>query len=316
MIFVVVIVSVISFIIIQLPPGDWLTSYIARLRTSGAPVQEAQVEILKKQYGLEMPAYRQYLKWITGILKGNFGHSFTYNKTVNSLLAERLPVTITVSLFSIALSMALAIPIGIVSAVKQYSLLDYIFTFVSFLGLAIPNFLLALSVMFFGYKFFGLSIGGLWSAEFVGQPMNWAKFGNMLAHLPLPVIIIGMAGTASIMRVMRGCLLDELKKPYVTTARAKGKEEKRLILRYPVKLAFNPIISTIGWLLPVVFSGEIIVTIVFNIPSIGPMLFEALKSQDMYLAGSIVLIMSSLTVVGTFISDLFLVLNDPRIRMT
>ena len=310
-----VLVSIVSFVVIQLPPGDWLSSYVTALRVQGATINEEIIDGLRLQYGLDQPPALQYFTWVRGILRGNFGFSFTYTRPVADLIWERLPLTLAISLASILLTYAIAIPIGIYSATHQYSPLDYLFSFLGFVGLSMPGFLLALILMFFGYKYFGLSVGGINSPQFIGEPMNWAKFMDMLAHMPIPIIIISLSGTAGLIRVLRGTLLDEIRKPYVDTARAKGVKERVLLYRYPVRIAINPLISTIGWLLPAVFSGEVIVSIVLNIPTIGPLLFEALRGQDTYLAGSIVLVLSFLTLVGTLISDILLAIVDPRIRI-
>jgi peptide/nickel transport system permease protein len=313
--FLLVLVSVISFVIIQLPPGDWLSSYIIALRVQGATINEEVIEGLKIQYGLDQPPVMQYVTWISGLVRGDLGFSFTFTRPVTDLVMERLPLTLAISLMSIALTYLIAIPIGIYSATHQYSPLDYLFSFLGFIGLAMPGFLLALLLMFFGYKFFGLSVGGLNSPEFIGEPMSWEKFLDMLAHLVIPVIIISLSGTAGLIRVLRGTLLDEIRKPYVDTARAKGLKERVLLYRYPVRIAINPLISTIGWLLPAVFSGQVIISIVLNIPTVGPLLYEALRGQDTYLAGSIVMILSFLTLFGTLISDILLAIVDPRIRI-
>ena len=314
MLIILVVVSVAAFIIIQLPPGDYLTSHIARLRASGQRVDEAQVASLKKQYGLDLPLYIQYFKWVWGMFHGDFGRSLDLRRRVTELIGERLALTVTISLFTLIFTYAVAIPIGIYSATHQYSIGDYAFTVVGFAGLATPNFLFALILMFLFFKYFGLSVGGLFSVEYARAAWSMGKFVDMLKHLPIPIIVIGTAGTAWLIRVMRGCLLDELKKQYVITARAKGVTEKTLLFKYPVRLAVNPIISTIGWTLPTIISGETITAIVLGLPTTGPLLFQALTSQDMYLAGSIVMLLSFLTVIGTFISDLLLVWIDPRIR--
>jgi len=308
--------SIISFIIIQLPPGDYLSAYIAQLRMSGQELNEAQIASLIKQYGLDLPVYQQYFKWMWNILHGDFGRSFQWNRPVSDLLGERLPLTMAISLFSFALTYLIAIPIGIYSATHQYSLFDYFFTVLGFIGLAIPNFLFAMILVYLFYRFFNISPLGLFSPAFVDAPWSWAKFIDMINHMWVPIIAIGTAGTAGIIRTMRGCLLDELNKPYVITARAKGLPERELFFKYPVRLAVNPIISTIGWILPGIFSGETITAITLMLPTVGPLLHEALMTQDMYLAGSIVLILSFLTVLGTFVSDILLALVDPRIRYT
>jgi len=314
MLIVLALVSVVAFIIIQLPPGDYVTSYVAALEASGEPVQEEQIMALRKQYGLDLPIYFQYFKWLWNMFHGDFGQSFAWNKPVNQLLAERLPLTVVVSLSTLLFTYAIAIPIGIYSAIHQYSIGDYTLTIIGFAGLATPNFLLALILMFLFYKYFGLSIGGLFSSEYLRASWSIGKFVDMLKHLPVPIIVIGTAGTAGLIRIMRGCLLDELRKQYVITARAKGVAERILLFKYPVRVAINPIISTIGWTLPRIVSGGTITAIVLSLPTVGPLLYDALLDQDMYLAGSSVMILSFLTVIGTLISDILLVLVDPRIR--
>ena len=307
-------ISTVAFTIIQLPPGDYLTSYIIQLESTGTKVSEATVASLRKQYGLDLPIYAQYLKWMWRMLHGDFGMSFQWNRPVGDLIAERLPLTIAISLFTLTFTYVVAIPIGIYSATHQYSIGDYTFTTIGFAGLATPNFLFALILMFLFYKYSGLTVGGLFSPEYELAAWSLAKFIDMLKHLPIPIIVIGTANTAWLIRVMRGCLLDELQKQYVITARAKGVAERTLLFKYPVRVAINPIISTIGWTLPAIISGETITAIVLSLPTTGPLLFRALMSQDMYLAASIVMILSFLTVIGTLLSDILLVLMDPRIR--
>jgi peptide/nickel transport system permease protein len=312
---VLVLVSIISFIIIQLPPGDWLSAYVTALRVQGAQINEDVIEGLKQQYGLDLPPVLQYFKWVSGLPRGDFGFSFSFGRPVAEVIAERLPATLGLSLLTIILTYLIASPIGIYSATHQYSLFDYVFSFLGFIGLSLPSFLLALILMYFSFKYLGLSIGGLYSPEFMGEPMSWAKFVDMLGHLPIPVLIISLSGTAGLIRVLRGTLLDEIRKPYVETARAKGLRERVLLYRYPVRIAINPVISTIGWLLPAVFSGSTIISIVLNIPTVGPLLYEALRGQDTYLAGSIVMILSLFTLIGTLLSDILLAIVDPRIRI-
>jgi len=314
MIIVLLIVSIVAFIIIQLPPGDYLTSVIANLKASGVPVDEEQIRSLEKQYGLDLPVYAQYFKWMWNMLHGDFGRSFQWNEPVSKLIGQRLPLTVAISVFTLLLTYVVAIPIGIYSATHQYSIADYSFTIIGFGGLATPNFLLALILMFVFYKYFGLSAGGLFSPAYQLAPWSVAKFLDMLKHLPIPIIVIGTAGIASLIRVMRGCLLDELRRQYVITARAKGVSERRLLFKYPVRVAINPIVSTIGWVLPTVVSGETITAIVLSLPTTGPLLFRALMAQDMYLAGSTIMFLTFLTVIGTLISDILLVWIDPRIR--
>ncbi len=313
MILILLLVSVVAFIIIQLPPGDYLTSYIIQLKQSGQEVDKSQLAALKEQYGLDQPIYVQYFKWVRGMLHGDFGRSFQWNKPVSELIGERLMLTVVISLITFVFTYAVAIPIGIYSATHQYSKGDYIFTVFGFAGLATPNFLFALVLMFMVYKYLGLSVGGLFSSQYQLAPWTLAKVVDMIKHLPIPIFVIGTAGTAGLIRVMRGCLLDELKKQYVITARAKGVSERTLLFKYPVRLAINPIISTIGWVLPGIVSGETITAIVLSLPTTGPLLFRALLSQDMYLAGSMIMLLVFLMVIGTFISDILLVWIDPRI---
>ncbi len=314
MIPILLLVSVISFIIIQLPPGDYLTSYIGRLAQLGEVVDEATIASLEKRYGLDKPVYMQYFKWMWGLFQGDLGQSFEWEMPVNKLIWGRLSLTMIISISTLLFIWAVAIPIGIYSATHQYSVADHTFTFFGFIGLATPNFLLALILMFIAYVWFGTSAGGLFSPEYIEAAWSWARFLDMLKHLWIPVIIIGTAGTASLIRVMRGCLLDELRRQYVITARAKGLSERGLLFKYPVRLAINPLISTIGWTLPTIISGATITSIVLNLPTTGPLIYKALKSQDMFLAGSSIMILSVLTVIGTLISDILLALVDPRIR--
>jgi len=314
MIIILLVVSMVAFLIIQLPPGDFMTSYIVQLQAGGEQVQEEQVAALRRQYGLDLPIYLQYFKWTWNMLHGDFGRAFSWNRPVSELIAERLPLTVIISLFALIFTYVVAIPIGIYSATHQYSIADYTFTVVGFAGLATPNFLFALILMLFFYRYFGLSVGGLFSPQYFRAGWSIGKFIDMLKHLPVPIIVIGTAGTAGLIRVMRGCLLDELRKQYVITARAKGVSERTLLFRYPVRIAINPIISTLGWTLPGIVSGETITAIVLDLPTVGPLLFGALLSQDMYLAGSTIMLLSFLTVIGTFISDILLVWMDPRIQ--
>lgn len=316
MVVVLLVISLISFIIIELPPGDYLTSYIARLKqTGGGTVSADQVAALRHQYGLDLPVYARYFKWIWSVLQGDLGWSFQFNEPVWKLIQERLGMTLVISLATVVFSYAVAIPIGIYSAVKQYSLGDYLLTVFGFIGVAIPNFLMALLVMFGLFRYFGLSMGGLYSPQYDMAPWSWGKFLDLMKHLPAPVLIIGLSNLTWLIRIMRGTLLDELNKPYVEASRARGLREVDLLFKYPVRIALNPIISTIGYILPGVFSGSTIVAIVLNLPTVGPLLFGALVSQDNYLAGSIILILSALTVLGTLLSDILLLFTDPRIRL-
>lgn len=306
-------ISLVSFAIVQLPPGDFLDSYIATLEAGGGDISAREVELLRQRYALDGNVVTQYFVWIGNVLQGDFGWSFQYQRPVSDVLWGRVGLTFVISLASMIFVYMVAFPIGIYSAVRKYSLGDYTFTFLGFLGLAIPNFLLALVLMYVSLTVFGQSVGGLFSPEFQDAPWSWAKIVDLLAHLWIPVVIIGTASTAGLIRVMRANLLDELNKPYVETARAKGLSEGRLLLRYPVRLALNPFVSQVGWELPALISGAAITSIVLNLPTTGPVLLTALKSQDMYLAGSFILILSVLTVIGTLVSDLLLAWLDPRI---
>ena len=314
MIVVLLVLSVVSFIIIQLPPGDFLTAFIENMRAQGTVVSEEQILSLKTYYGLDQPMYLQYLRWLGNLLQGDLGQSFQWNQPVTELIKERLALTVTISLISLVLTYLIAIPIGIYSATHQYSLGDYAFTVFGFMGLATPNFLLALVLMFLLYKYAGWSVGGLFSPEYVVAPWSLAKVVDLLKHLPIPLVVIGTAGTAWTIRVMRGCLLDELKKQYVITARSKGLNERSLLMKYPIRIAINPVISTIGGLLPTIISGATLTSIVISLPTIGPLLLRALRAQDMFLAGSMLMLLSALGIIGNLISDMLLVAIDPRIR--
>lgn len=307
-------VSFVSFVIIDLPPGDYVTSYVYELQSSGQEVNQQQIDALRERYGLDQSILVRYLKWFGNILQGDFGMSLEWSRPVSSLIWDRLQLTIVLSVSTLFLTWIVALPIGIYSAVKQYSIADYIFTFIGFVGLAIPNFLLALILMYLSLKYFGVTISGLFSADYVDAPWSIAKVIDLLQHIWIPMVILGTAGTAELIRVMRANLLDELRKPYVVTARARGLQEWKVILRYPVRVALNPFISTAGWVLPGLVSGSIIVAVVLSLPTTGPLLLRALLSQDMFLAGGFILILSLLTVVGTLVSDLLLAWLDPRIR--
>ena len=307
--------TIIVFAMVQAPPGDFLTSYVAMLASSGSSMDAAQVEALKQQFGLDKPIHIQYLRWMESIFKGNFGLSLEYQRPNSELIGERLAVTMFLALFAFVITWLIAIPAGIYSAMHKNSFLDYVFAVLNYIGIATPNFMLALILMWIAFSNFGLMITGLFSPEFVQAPWSFPRFVDLLKHIWLPAIVLGVAGTARLTRIMRVNLLDELNKPYVVTARAKGMSEWKLVFKYPVRLAFNPIISTIGWYLPQLFSGSLIVATVMNLPNIGPLLLRALIQQDMYLAGSILLIYCFLTIVGTLVSDILLALFDPRIRM-
>jgi peptide/nickel transport system permease protein len=307
-------VSVLSFTVIQLPPGDYITSYIAQMSSSGSAVSLEEAEALRTQYGLDQPMYIQYVRWMAMVLQGNFGMAMEYGRPVSDVIGDRLALTMVVSIAAIILTWVLALPIGIYSAVRQYSIGDYVATSIGFIGLAVPSFMLALLLMYLGFRFFGANVGGLFSEELADAPWSMAKVWDLCKHLPLPAVILGLAGTAQLVRIMRANLLDELRKPYVVTARARGLPEMRVILKYPVRVALNPFASTIGYLLPYVVSGSIIVSLVLGLPTVGPLLLKALVAQDMFLAGTIVLLLGLMTVIGTFLSDLLLMWIDPRIR--
>jgi peptide/nickel transport system permease protein len=312
---ILILISLVTFVVIELPPGDWVSYQVMNLRNSGVQVSQDEADRLTRQYGLDKPPAERYVRWITGmVFEGNFGWSFQWNRPVNDILAERIPLTMSISIASLLISWLIAIPIGIYSATHQYSAFDYIFTFVGFIGLATPGFLLALIMAWVIFTTTGFSPLGLYSNEFLDAPWSAAKVLDMLKHLILPLFIIGLSSTGVTIRVMRANLLDELKKQYVITARAKGLTELKLLWKYPVRMALNPIISTVGWVLPGLVSGELLVSIVLGLQTTGPLLLRAVLSQDMYLAGSIVMILSTLTVIGTLLSDILLAALDPRIR--
>ena len=314
-IFTVWAISILSFAIIQLPPGDFVTSYIAQMASMGSVVTDEEAQNLRIQYGLGQPIYIQYWKWMKQIAEGNFGFSMEWRRPVTEVIGERLSLTVVVAVSALLLTWLLALPIGIYSAVRQYSIGDYVATFVGFIGLAVPNFLLALVLLYFGFTLFNAHIGGLFSPELQDAPWSLERVWDLLKHLPIPALILGLAGTAQQIRIMRANLLDELRKPYVVTARSKGLSEPRVILKYPVRMALNPFASTIGYTLPYIVSGSIIVSLVLGLPTVGPLLLKALISQDMFLAGTIVLLLGVMTVIGTLLSDILLVWIDPRIRL-
>jgi peptide/nickel transport system permease protein len=310
-------ISILSFFIIQLPPGDYLTSKVAGMIEQGQTIDVGTLELWKNRYGLDQPVIVQYWKWISAIItQGDFGLSFEWNRPVKDLIWGRLGLTFLLSFSTLIFIWIVAFPIGIYSAVKKYSIGDYVFTFFGFIGLAIPNFLFALTLMYIAFSKFGMSVGGLFSPKYLEAAWSWDKFVDLLKHVWIPMIVLGLSGTASLIRTMRANLLDELKKPYVVTARAKGLTESGLLVKYPVRVALNPFISTVGWILPGLVSSSSVVSIVLNLPTTGPLLLRALQSQDMYLAGSFLLLMSTLTVIGTLLSDIFLALVDPRIRFS
>ncbi len=308
------VISVVAFAIIQLPPGDYATTMVANMASQGEASADYAAQI-REAYGLDQPVIIQYAKWMGNILtKFNFGISFEFNQPINALIWERVALTVALSLGSVLLTWLIALPIGIYSAVKQYSIGDYIFTFFGFIGISVPGFLIALVVMYLMFKYFNTTIGGLFSSDMVNAPWNWDKVVDLFNHIWLPILILAFGGTAELIRIMRANLLDELRKPYVITARSKGLPEWRVLLKYPVRIALNPFVSTIGWTLPALVSGSVIISVVMSLPTTGPMLLKSLQSQDMYLAGSIVLVLSVLTIIGTLLSDILLALLDPRIR--
>jgi len=310
-----VLMSVVAFALIQAPPGNHLTDYVAYLENLGEVVDLEEVAALEKRYGLDKPIYIQYWKWASGVIVWDLGLSIEFQRPVEELIGERLFLTVLLGLFTIVFTWSLAIPIGIISAVKQYSWIDYVFTFFSYLGVGTPNFLLALMIMWFVFIWFDLSVTGLFSQEYIAAPWSVGRVVDMLKHIWVPMLILGTDGTARFTRIMRANLLDEISKPYVETARAKGLPEWKLVIKYPVRIAVNPLVSTAGWALPQLFSGSLIVATVMSLPTLGPLLLRALYSQDMFMAGSIVMILTGLTLIGTLISDIALALIDPRIRI-
>lgn len=308
-------ISVLAFTIIQLPPGDMVTYQLQRLRASGVEVDEAQAELLMRQYGMDKPMPQRYLLWIGNIItRFDFGYSYTFEKPVAQVIWERMGYTFAIALFAAIFTWVVAIPIGIFAAVRQYSIADYVITFLTFVGLAVPAFFLAMIIMYVALTKFGIRAGGLFSPEYMVQPWSWGKFLNLLSNMWLPIILLGTGGVAGTIRTMRAMMLDELRKQYVTVARAKGLAELLVIMRYPVRLAINPIISGLMWLLPWLFSGSIILGIVLNLPTAGPALYASLRQQDMYMAGAYVVITGALTALSAIFSDVLLAMSDPRIR--
>jgi peptide/nickel transport system permease protein len=308
-------VSVVAFAIIQLPPGDFLTSFMTNLAADGQSTSQELVDKLRENYGLDQSVFVQYGKWMNNILfKGDFGQSFEWNRPVGEVVGSRMGMTIVLAIVTLMLTWIIALPIGVYSAVKQYSAGDYAATLLGFIGVAVPDFLISLVLMYIAFKYFNQSVGGLFSQDYENAEWSYNKLLDLLGHLWIPVIIIGLSGTASLIRVMRANLLDELRKPYVITARARGLPEWKVIMKYPVRVALNPFISTVGWVLPGLVSGSIIVAVVLSLPTAGPLLLKSLLTQDMYLAGAFILLLSVLTMIGTLASDILLALVDPRIR--
>ena len=313
MILTLFIISIISFLVIQAPPGDYMSMYVSRLAAQGEQIDDSQLVALRSRYGIDQPMYIQYLKWLRSVLRGDLGRSLEWNRSVKSLILERLPWSVTLSFASLLIVYLVGVPIGTLSATRQYSLTDYFFTLVGFIGLAIPNFLLALLLLWVYFLTTGNVAVGLFSAEYALAPWSIGKVIDLLKHLWMPALIVGTAGTAGIIRIMRATLLDELRKHYVIVARSKGLAERTLLYKYPFRIAINPLISTIGWTLPTLISGELLVSMVLGIPTIAPIFLNSLLSEDMLLASSIVLILSALTVVGTLVSDVLLAWVDPRV---
>lgn len=308
------VLSIVTYVIIDLPPGDYVTTYVSELRHRGDPVDEATVTMLRERYGFDEPIFIRYGKWMINLLQGDLGRSFLYNQPVTELIGERVLLTVVVSGLTLLISWAIAFPVGIYSAVRPYSFGDYFFTFIGFLGLAVPGFLLTLIAMYIAFRYFGVTIGGLFSPEYVNAPWSVGRMLDLLQNMVVPVFILGLAGTAELIRILRANLLDELHKPYVTTARAKGLREWALVLRHPVRVSLNPFLSTAGWILPELVSGSVIVASILGLPMIGPLLLDALRAQDMYLAGALILMLGVLTIIGTLLSDFLLAWIDPRVR--
>ncbi len=308
-------ISVLVFVIIELPPGDYLESYVAELQSQGESIDPKRIEFLRQEYGFDKPMHERYVHWVWGMLHGDFGYSFEYRLPVRDVIGDKLLLTVIVSFFTVLFTWIIAFPIGVYSATHQYSWGDYGLTFIGLLGLATPNFLLALVLLYLANVWFGTSIGGLMDAQYLDQPWSWGKMLSVLEHLWIPVIVVGTSGTAAMIRRLRANLLDELEKQYVITARAKGLPPFRALVKYPLRMALNFFISDIGSILPSVFSGTALVAIVLSLPTTGPVLLAALQSQDMYLAGSFLMFLAFLTVVGVLLSDLALAALDPRIRL-
>jgi peptide/nickel transport system permease protein len=308
-------ISMLTFAIIRLPPGDFVDAYIAQLTANGSSVSAEQAETMRRDYGLDRPVVVQYGRWIARVVRGDLGVSMMWRRPVTEVIGDRLWLTMAVSMSALLLTWMIALPIGVYSAVRQYSFGDYLFTALGFIGIAVPNFLLALILMYLGFRYLGLNISGLFSPRFVQAPWSLARLWDLAKHLPLPAAILALAGTAQLIRIMRANLLDELRRPYVITARAKGLRETRVILKYPVRAALNPFASSAAYLFPYLVSGSVIISLVLGLPTVGPLLLQALVAQDMYLAGSIVLLLGVMTVLGTLISDLLLMWVDPRLRL-
>jgi len=308
------VISLVSFLILSLPEGDFVDEYVEKLQREGDHVSLARAQDIREYYGLDAPIVVQYWTWISNLVRMDFGYGFEGQQPIEKIIGERLPATIALTAVTIVLIWIVAFPIGIYSAVRQHTIGDYTFTFLGFTGLAVPDFLLGLLLMYIAFRYFDQSVGGLYSTEYQGQEWSWGKFYDLLKHIWIPALVLGTAGTAGLIRTMRNNLLDELAKPYVVTARAKGLRGWKVIAKYPVRVALNPFISGVGTVLPALVGGSVIVSVVLGLPTLGPILLEATLEQDMHLAGTILLMLGILTVVGVLISDLMLVLVDPRIR--
>ena len=312
-------VSVFAFVIIQLPPGDWFQSYINDIRARDVHISEKTarelVIVLQERYGVDKPLPVQYARWVWNVIRGDFGKSLEHNRPVIAVLGDRMWTTVALALATVLFTWTMAIPIGIYSAVRQRTIEDYTFTFLGFIGLAVPDFMLALIMMYMTFVYLGWSVGGLFSPQYISADWSFGRVVDMVQHLWVPVVIIGTSGTASLIRILRANLLDELRKPYVVTARAKGLAELRLLLKYPVRVALNPLISTVGYILPFLISGSVIVSVVLSLPTVGPVLLQSLLTQDLFMASTVILFLGLMTVIGTLISDILLVIIDPRIRL-
>lgn len=317
-VFTLWVISIVAFLAVQLPEGDFIDEYVANLvgeAGQGTPAAAALEDQLRAEYGLDNPVIFQYYKWMSKVVRGDLSFSVEFNRPVREIIWDKLPMTLVVTGSALLFTWSMAIPLGIYAAVRHRTTEDYALTFIGFLGLAIPDFLLALVFLWVGYYYFDTAIGGLFTREYITAPWSGGKVVDLLAHLWIPAIVLGTAGTAAILRVMRANLLDELRKPYVVTARSKGLRAWKVILKYPVRMALNPIVSTLGYLLPALISSSIIVSVILSLPTLGPLLLRALLAEDLFMASSILLVLGALTIVGTFLSDLLLVVIDPRIRM-
>lgn len=323
MVWTLAVVSAIVFVIVNLPPGDILSNQITQLRASGEASSVARAEFLAREYALDQPLWRQYLIWVgvwpgpngfSGLLQGDFGWSFELDRPVAEIVGEAMWMTVVLNFATIVFVYVFALPLGAIAAVRANTMVDYIATFVGYIGLATPNFLLALVLYHKGAEWFGLPVGGLMSREYASQPMSMEKLGDILAHLVVPVIVIGLSGMAAMVRRLRANLLDELGKPYVVTAAAKGLSPTRAVIKYPLRMALNPFVADIGNMLPQLVSGSVLVSVVMGLQTIGPILLQSLKSQDYFLSGFILLFVSALTLIGMLVSDILLAVLDPRIR--